>query len=780
MNYPKHIRKVPKKRQAIAPYNFVELPNKIIEAQELPENNKYYPENERNTGRIKCTLTTSSPLYTRCGLTQEQFRKGKEAKDIPDFSYTDIATKKPVIPGSSLRGMLRTLVEIISFSKIDLVSNEENFFFRAVAADKEDPLQSKYRDKLQNIKVGYLQLDKNTGQWYIQFNNNQEDSYIPVKESELEKNTLPSLIPMKKENYLPQYIEVSFERDLDEKTILVDEDVEKYQQKGWLLTSGNMLETSNLTEAEREAKLQTKEGRKYHYIIPKLSDSIERIEISPDSIKDYKSALTDFQKGKPFKENTKNPFNENIGILKDGRPIFYSQPELGKSIKLFGQSPNFRIPYIPKGKETAASAVDFIPEELRNLEIIDIADAIFGWVRREKQSDKTKQSRAGRINVSDGICISNIDDVFLEKNPITPKILASPKPTTFQHYLVQPEETEAEKQNLKHYASKPREKTVIRGHKLYWHKGKKLNIKLENSDEVSDTQTTQIKPIKSGVSFQFNIHFENLTNEELGALMWVLDVAQDDNYRLKLGMGKPLGMGAVKIEHKLYLSDRQKRYKKLFDSNNWEIAEILEKKPDYKQLFENYMLVEKLKQTGKFEDICRIKMLLQMLSWPGLQNPEKTTRYMEIERKKSPRLGNDENEYKERLVLPTPLQVAGVKLECDCHSSQQTSVKSDPKSPEKETNNTPVLILFKEQDEVDAKVIDIEKKEIQSGKQTKLKTIITYEITGSDSQATEVIHKKEVNLEVGDIVKVKIEKVTGNSIRKVKQIENNKQEVVSD
>ena len=86
MNYPKHIREVSEDRKAIAPYNFVELPDKIVEAQELPENNKYYPENERNTGRIECTLTTSSPLYIRCGMSPENFKKYSEpSKNIDQY-----------------------------------------------------------------------------------------------------------------------------------------------------------------------------------------------------------------------------------------------------------------------------------------------------------------------------------------------------------------------------------------------------------------------------------------------------------------------------------------------------------------------------------------------------------------------------------------------------------------------------------------------------------------------------------------------------------------------
>jgi hypothetical protein len=78
MNFPKHIQNIPENRQAIAPYNFVELSDRVVSAQlepngKLRENNCYY--SGRNTGKIECTLTTSSPLYIRCGLTKEQFKE---------------------------------------------------------------------------------------------------------------------------------------------------------------------------------------------------------------------------------------------------------------------------------------------------------------------------------------------------------------------------------------------------------------------------------------------------------------------------------------------------------------------------------------------------------------------------------------------------------------------------------------------------------------------------------------------------------------------------------
>ncbi|MCF4965757.1 hypothetical protein [Nostoc sp. CMAA1605] len=71
---------------------------------------------------------------------------------------------------------------------------------------------------------------------------------------------------------------------------------------------------------------------------------------------------------------------------------------------------------------------------------------------------------------------------------------------------------------------------------------------------------------------------------------------------------------------------------------------------------------------------------------------------------------------------------------------------------------------------VDAKVVNFDKQELQDGKKTKQRIIITYEIQGSDCPSKEEVNKQDINLSLGDIVKVKIEKVQGANIRKVKRV----------
>jgi CRISPR/Cas system CSM-associated protein Csm3 (group 7 of RAMP superfamily) len=74
---------------------------------------------------------------------------------------------------------------------------------------------------------------------------------------------------------------------------------------------------------------------------------------------------------------------------------------------------------------------------------------------------------------------------------------------------------------LRHYASD----MVIRGHKLYWHRKvvepKDYTYQGSQEDiEQHKKQLTGIQPVLPGARFAFRVYFENLTDEELGALLW--------------------------------------------------------------------------------------------------------------------------------------------------------------------------------------------------------------------------------------------------------------------
>lgn len=366
----------------------------------------------------------------------------------------------------------------------------------------------------------------------------------------------------------------------------------------------------------------------------------------------------------------------------------------------------FRLPY-------GRSPLDFVPKELRDDSDIDLTEAIFGFVRDKKMRRDQRSAYAGRVFFTDAEYMQNSQESHKASEPIVPQILASPKPTAFQHYLTQrqPDTMPTGHTNkdgspkmavrLDHYASSPKQ-TTIRGHKLYWHKGR-IGLKdleesgKKNVDWNSDTQHTRIQPVTEGAKFRFRIYFESLREYELGALLWVLNLSAEaaSPYRLSLGMGKPLGMGAIRITPSLWITDRKNRYERLFDGRQWRESACAEDMQSLISVFERVILEKVASGKKKLAEIDRIKMLLEMLKWPG---PDRSlTRYMQIQHSY---LGN---EYKERPVLPDPLHIEE-PLESSSTNSAGQKKKTDSNQSANEVSKVLAQTAYKH-NEVEQKAV---------------------------------------------------------------------------
>jgi CRISPR-associated protein (TIGR03986 family) len=650
-------------RAAKAPYNFVPLPERVVtvDPETLPDQDVYDP--DRHTGWIDCKLTTASPLYVRAALDKDEFERSQDTaseqkrlwpeqvRNKPDFFYTQDRLQ-PVIPGSSLRGMLRALVEIVSYGKMQWVTDQQRYSYRAVAAARSDPLRDPYRSAVgafaRNVQAGYLFKRGDT--WYAlpalapQARGwPEKGAYLKVKERRVLEAGLPGYIDLNSPRYRPQLHDVSFDVEVRQGkrgsyawiSHIGPADA-GHAHRGMLVCSGNMLETS---------KPGQKSPRRNHALVLMPDNRAEPLKIRPEAVRDYLNGLTPFQR-----EALGDWGGPAWGCLKEGAPIFYLAE--GEEIVDFGHCPNFRVSFRRPGSHRASSPHDYVPEALRAETDTDLAEAIFGYTRAEGEGKAG--AYAGRVFVTDARLVEGQEQVWLADTPLVPKILASPKPTTFQHYLVQT--TPNQSANLAHYATETPGETTIRGHKLYWHKGpvEAGDIEESNPQQSQDTQHTQICPVREGVAFAFRLYFENLSLVELGALLWVLEKAQDDAYRLKLGMGKPRGMGAVRIKHSLHPTARSQRYGQLFDGHNWMNGAQPEGDLADRAIadFETLILEDPaLNPTSatSLDQVDRIRALLAILSWPGPDAAE--TDYLLIEH---PQHGN---QYKDRPVLPDPLEV---------------------------------------------------------------------------------------------------------------------------
>lgn len=652
---------------ARAPYNFIPLADKVVPVPGAIPDQDSYPE-DTLTGWIECEIETMAPTYIRGMMTEAVFRdqglkkpdeltpQEKEAR-APFFSSSDGKVEgqfQPVIPGSSLRGMVRQMVEVLGYGRVRWVADQPKMFFRAVAASKFDPLREPYNKMIgrfaKNVRAGYLLYDDQNnepyGGWYIMPARKWPtgEAYIRIKDKDIQSFGLEGYIDFNDENYRPQIHAVSFEPETKHGKrgnyvkINALGSRNTYRIKGNLVCAGNMLEGGDVE------KKQSPRARQVLMLLP--DSKKQAVKIPPQVIMDYLDSLTSFQKEQLI------DWSSDHGCLGHLKPVFYILDDRGETLA-FGHSPNFRVPALIQdkdGKKRAATPYDFVPETHKGRHDPDMADALFGWV---EEKDGPAGSRAGRVFFGDAHFEDAQDGVWMKM--ITPHVLATPKPSTFQHYLVQDRNQGHDpdrKEQLAHYGTNPAT-TQIRGVKHYWHRGRKPDIQATAKEKEHESQLTRIIPLKPGVTFSCRIRFENLLPEELGLLWWALALPVGDGrtYCHKIGMGKPLGMGGIAIRPKLTLTKRPQRYATLFAGLNWqEAAEETSPQP-YIRAFEQY-IVDHI-GGDVFAHQERIRMLLEMLAWRE-DDPSWTdaTRYMEIEY--GPRRLN---EYKERPVLPDPLKV---------------------------------------------------------------------------------------------------------------------------
>lgn len=612
---------------AYAPYNFVPLNRQVVQINPtIPLADKY--DAQRNTGCIEVEVEALTPLYIRGTLTEDEVKAGRESKDKPEFFAP---ADKIRIPGSSLRGMVRNLTEVVSFGRFHFFEDRQ-LYYRGLA-DKSN-LRTEYQQRMSSY-------DRSKRRPQYNF------SVGVLRKQQTNKKGLHFEIVSSGSNFKQIF--------KDEARKLVQESGREYEpfefypvDEGYVVVSGDM------------------PNKKRDWLIYHPPANAEVILIPDEDVQSYLDDRTRDDRVPSLLERART---------KGAVPCFYVrwQDESGRDRVSFGHTGMFRLAYEKtigqhltvvshriddqvlekanssiskpsyeklqelRGKEYTQNelAATLQSNQLKQKEIkkvlqagakIDFTEAIFG----------NEHSFAGRVFFEDAFLMAPENDPQMEVQ--TPQILSTPKPTTFQHYLVQ---TSDEVRQLNHYNSN----SALRGYKLYWHKSGERWVETDRAKiDKSPSQYTEIQPVNAGTRFRGRIRFENLSDKELGALLFALDLP--DGCAHKLGMGKPLGLGSVRITPALYLSRRQERYRDFFAEWDNNIAPAESEFGSIKRAFEQYVL-EKLAEDPNMRlwETERLQELLVMLDVKAGRELEKNNqiRYMNIE---------PQNEFKNRYVLP--------------------------------------------------------------------------------------------------------------------------------
>ena len=148
-------------RTFVNPYNFVSIDRKKIKQENIEET--YKDKEELHTGYLDCVLVAKTPLAIP-DLPEGEESGGESKHDF--FSINGNDQKNPMIPGSSLRGMIRSVYETITESCLSTMKPDTHLFSRAGAEKKEiyKPGILKEKDgewKLYTVEKIYKIPDKN-------------------------------------------------------------------------------------------------------------------------------------------------------------------------------------------------------------------------------------------------------------------------------------------------------------------------------------------------------------------------------------------------------------------------------------------------------------------------------------------------------------------------------------------------------------------------------------------------------------------------------------------
>ncbi len=572
--------------KATAPYNFVSLPDKPLPAEvtDVASFKSHIADGETFSGEIQLDIETLTPMFI-----------GGNTKDT-SITFSPLGT--PIIPGSSLRGMFKNIFKIVTCGTFRGVTtsqrkgedfNDEHIYFRCLMATDKMPewtkdLNALYKSRMEgekgkNARAGFLIQTKDNKYFIAPLlpKLERKNDYIMMKDFQHDYGKVALCDSFILWDKGTAYCVTGNQWAKNPEKLLDRNAYEKFKKS-----------LKGLTDEERAKKIaETRYGKQIiRFVKIEYIDWSKRVELPEDVRLSYvhdrnrrgvdlfkdsgKRKKTNFDTGILNRSQLKGLVKNLPDDVQSLVPCHYLEED-GK-VTAFGHGQCFRIPY--------RNAIgDVVSAELRqeSTEFVDFADAVFGC----------EKYWASRVFFDDAIT-SNAET--LTKAPAHP--LMQPNPTSYQLYLKQRGE------KLNHWDT---EKAKIRGYKMYWHKDGNIDdwhatqaeLDLDADKDKDKRLIKDLTPLKPGTKFISKIRFQNLSAVELGALMMIFNLNDAKKPAYKIGMGKPLGFGSVKITPTLFVETAD-AYTTLFDDGGFKNPYAEKSPAEYLDAFKKYLADKKI------------------------------------------------------------------------------------------------------------------------------------------------------------------------------------------
>lgn len=350
-------------------YNFVPINKEVFHPSWASKVSQDIPFSDGEDGIIEVTLDNVSPLFVRNGAATNE--------DKVYSSYVeDDGEKRFFIPGSSLKGMLRSVLEVLSFSKMLAGKQfvDRSFGFRSFDGNKSSIKD--YPNLMKNVHAGWLEQD---GDQYTLYPCDGEFESIPYSRVEA---------------LFPEYKKVEqISNAWKKNSALVGKNEELYPKasKGYrLVCCGHMRK------------------RNVEYLFP--SQTKEGLSINKDTALKF---FTVYEQTPDFKKICK--------YLEEGHrlAVFYILKD--NNVDALGLSKYFRYPY----KDSLKNMVG--KQQAQGKSDPDLSETMFGYTGCD-------DSLKGRIHIGHAFCAETVHE---EELGDVKGVLGQPKPSFYPFYLKQ-------------------------------------------------------------------------------------------------------------------------------------------------------------------------------------------------------------------------------------------------------------------------------------------------------------------------------------------------------
>ncbi len=538
----------------INPYHFISLSDQPERRQES--------EGEKLTGSVTYRLRTRSELFIPNTSSSRAFSYTPDSQDDPrnehkryDFFSCEILDEartyddeyfEPVIPGSEIRGMIRSIYETLTNSCLAVLDGEKRIGKRTV----------------EHFKPAILRWERGGIRLYP-----ARDAVSRNRGDFSEKRYAACPIPDGAKVYFTKNRPKNsfIKPDVLEMTPTSGRSPGREWETGYLLKGNqgpdiapNQNSKCISGDGRRCVMLETGKcpgkdgaGAEHCFLAEKHCAHVfykpgqrESFMLSDASMETLRIVLDQYLKEAPESyQEYEASFQRFMNHEADGLPVYYSQPE---SIDYVMLSPACITREVYQ--HTVNTLVDAYQRCSSGERILCPACRLFGIVNSEV-------AQGSKIRFTDLTPSEKAADrkSYYTETLLTLDPLAVPHLENTEFYLKKPVDPDGDEVwfwTYDYYTAKRKDGQVvvksfqpeISGRKFYWH-----NLSGVKGCKQKTALNRTIRTVRPGVEFTGKIYFDGISEKQLKQLLYILTYTSDGKHGYKLGTGKPLGLGSVEL-----------------------------------------------------------------------------------------------------------------------------------------------------------------------------------------------------------------------------------------